>query len=57
MEDAEEVPMTVLEFLEAVEQPIKEQHLPEGLGKTVYASMLGTAKGLSPAENVKVKAS
>ena len=53
-DDTDEIPMSVLEFLEAVEQPLKEQHLPVGLGKTIYASMLGTAKDLSPAENVKV---
>ena len=49
-----DVPMTVVEFLQAVEEPLKEEHLPAALGKTIYTSLLGTSCKLSPADNVKV---
>ena len=49
-----EVPMTVVEFLQAVEEPLKEEYLPAAKGKTIYTSLLGTSNKLSPAENVKV---
>ena len=52
--DEESVPMSVVEFLDAVEEPLKDQHLPEAKGKTIYASLLGTAANLTPGENVKV---
>ena len=50
-----EVPMTVVEFLDAVEEPLKDEHIPQALGKTIYASLLGTAADLSASENVKVR--
>ena len=53
MED-NQVPMTVVEFLEAIEEPLKNEHLPAALGKTIYTSLLGTSAKVSPAENVKV---
>lgn len=53
-EGEEEVPMSVVEFLNAVEEPLKDQHLPQGKGKFIYTSLLGTAADLSTAENVKV---
>ena len=31
--DEESVPMSVVEFLDAVEEPLKDQHLPEAKGK------------------------
>ena len=49
-----QVPMTVVDFLESVEEPLKDEHLPAALGKTIYTSLLGTSAKLSPAENVKV---
>ena len=52
--EEKEVPMSVVEFLHAVEEPLKDQHLPDGLGKTIYTSLLGTSSKLSPADNVKV---
>jgi len=52
--EEESVPMSVVEFLDAVEEPLKDQHLPEAKGKTIYASLLGTAANLTPVENVKV---
>jgi len=48
------VPMSVVEFLDAVEEPLKDQYLPEARGKTIYASLLGTAADLSPVDNVKI---
>ena len=50
----DEVPMSVVEFLQAVEEPLKDEHLPDALGKTIYTSLLGTSSRLSPADNVKV---
>ena len=47
--------MTVVEFLDAVEEPLKDEHIPQALGKTIYASLLGTAADLSASENVKVR--
>ena len=52
--EASAVPMSVVEFLDAVEEPLKDQYLPEARGKTIYASLLGTAADLSPVDNVKV---
>ena len=49
-----EVPMSVVEFLQSVEEPLKDEHLPAGLGKTIYTSLLGTSAKVSPADNVKV---
>jgi hypothetical protein len=49
----EEVPLSVVEFLDAVEEPLKEQHLPPGKGNFIYTSLLGTSEDLSTAENVK----
>jgi len=50
----EEVPMSVVEFLDAVEEPLKDGHIPPGKGHFIYTSLLGTAKDLSTAENVQV---
>ena len=33
--DEESVPMSVVEFLDAVEEPLKDQHLPEAKGKAI----------------------
>ena len=52
--EEKQVPMTVVEFLEAVEEPLKDEHLPAALGKIIYTSLLGTSAKVSPAENVKV---
>ena len=54
-EDIDSVPMSVVEFLDTIEEPLKEEYLPEAKGKTIYASLLGTAKDLSPVENVQVE--
>lgn len=43
-----------MEFLDAIEEPLKEELLPLEKGKTIYTSLLGTAPGLAPEENVKV---
>ena len=45
--------MSVVEFLNAVEEPLKEKHLPPEKGRTIYTSLLGTAADLSPTDNVK----
>ena len=45
-EAVDEVPMSVVEFLESVEEPLKEKHIPKEMGKFIYTSMLGTAKNL-----------
>ena len=64
----EEVPMSVVEFLDAVEEPLKDAHIPQvgqkkrwvkknipqGKGHFIYTSLLGTAADLSTAENVQV---
>jgi hypothetical protein len=44
--EMEDVPMSVVEFLEEIEGPLKEKHLPKEKKKFIYTSMLGTAKGL-----------
>ena len=49
----EEVPMSVVEFLDAVEEPLKDAHIPPGKGNFIYTSLLGTAADLSTAENVQ----
>merc|ERR1719187_529361 len=49
-----EVPLTVVDFLNAIEEPLKKKHVPEGRGKFIYTSLLGTDKNLSTAENVQV---
>ena len=49
----EEVPMSVVEFLDAVEEPLKDEHIPQGKGNFIYTSLLGTAADLSTAENVQ----
>ena len=54
-EDIDSVPMSVVEFLDTIEEPLKDEYLPEAKGKTIYASLLGTAKDLSPVENVQVE--
>ena len=53
-EGEKEVPMTVVEFLQSVEEPLKDEHLPVGLGKTIYTSLLGTSSKICAADNVKV---
>ena len=45
---------TVVEFLQSVEEPLKDEHLPAGLGKTIYTSLLGTSSKVCAADNVKV---
>ena len=52
--DAVEPEMSVVEFLQAVEEPLKDEYLPDALGRTIYTSLLGTSAKLNPAENVKV---
>ena len=49
----EEVPMYVAEFLDAVEEPLKDAHIPQGKGNFIYTSLFGTAADLSTAENVQ----
>ena len=49
--------MSVVEFLNAVEEPLKEKHLPLEKGRTIYTSLLGTAADLSPTDNVKASVS
>ena len=46
--------MSVVEFLDAVEEPLKDAHIPPGKGHFIYTSLLGTASDLSTAENVQV---
>ena len=50
----EPVPLSVVDFLEVIEAPLKEAHLPQERGRYIYTSMLGTARELSAAENVRV---
>ena len=45
-EEEKETPMGVVEFLEAIEEPLKEKHLPREMGQYIYTSMLGTSKHL-----------
>ena len=45
-DEVEEVPLSVVEFLEEIEVPIKNKVLPAEMGKFVYTSMLGTAQHL-----------
>merc|ERR1712141_84081 len=54
VEDKYDGTITVTEFLQAVEEPLKEEHLPVAKGKAIYTSLLGTSAKLSPAENVKI---
>ena len=54
IKEEKEVPMTVVEFLQAVEEPLKDEYLPDALGRTIYTSLLGTSAKLSPSDNVKV---
>ena len=39
-----DVPMSVVDFLEVIEHPLKDQYLPADRGQYIYTSMLGTAK-------------
>ena len=34
----------IVEFLEVIEHPLKDQHLPQEKGQYIYTSMLGTAR-------------
>ena len=45
-DEVDEVPLSVVEFLEEIEVPIKNKVLPAEMGKFVYTSMLGTAQHL-----------
>ena len=36
--------MTVVEFLDAIEEPLKDKHISKEMGTYIYTSMLGTAK-------------
>lgn len=47
------VPMSVVEFLDAIEQPLKDKHIPREMGKFIYTSMLGTAKNLRCVDRIK----
>ena len=38
------VPMSVVEFLEIIEHPLKDKYLPPEKGQYIYTSMLGTAR-------------
>ena len=49
----EEAPMYVVEFLDAVEEPLKEAHIPQGKGNFLYTSLFGTAPHISTAKNVQ----
>ena len=49
--------MSVVEFLNVVEEPLKDKHLPLEKGKTIYTSLLGTAADLTPMDNVKASVS
>ena len=40
----DDVPMSVVNFLEVIEHPLKDQYLPTEQGQYIYTSMLGTAK-------------
>jgi len=53
-EENGDTPLTVVEFLDAIEEPLKEKHVPQGKGHFIYTSLLGTHKDLSTAENVQV---
>jgi non-ribosomal peptide synthetase component F len=44
--NGQEIPMSVVEFLNEIEAPFKDQLLPKEKGKFIYTSMLGTARGL-----------
>ena len=55
VEDEDDGSIAVTEFLQAVEEPLKEEHLPAAFGKTIYTSLLGTSAKLSAADNVKVR--
>ena len=43
-EEGEEVPLSVVDFLEVIEHPLKDKHVPQEKGQYIYTSMLGTAK-------------
>ena len=45
-DEVDKVPLSVVEFLEEIEVPIKNKVLPAEMGKFVYTSMLGTAQHL-----------
>ena len=42
----------IFEFLEYLEEPIRESKLPKGLGQIYHVSMMTTSQDLSPSENV-----
>ncbi|XP_075232512.1 nonribosomal peptide synthetase ebony [Lycorma delicatula] len=44
----------VFEFLETMEQPVREQYLPKKKGEVLHSFMMGTNQNLTPAENVSV---
>ncbi|KAK2589317.1 hypothetical protein KPH14_007867 [Odynerus spinipes] len=46
--------MIVFEFLESLEQPIRDQKLPKGKGQIIHNFMMTTHGDLSPPENVIV---
>ena len=46
--------MSVVEFLDVIEEPLKAKYLPQETGKFIYTSMLGTASHLTTQENVRV---
>ena len=43
----EDVPLSVVDFLEVIEHPLKDQYLPQDRGQYIYTSMLGTARLVS----------
>ncbi|XP_071559405.1 beta-alanyl-bioamine nonribosomal peptide synthetase ebony-like isoform X2 [Temnothorax nylanderi] len=46
--------MTVFDFLEYLEGPIRDYKLPKGKGKIIHSFMMGTSSDLNPMENVLV---
>lgn len=44
----------IFEFLEYVEGPVRDNHLPNGKGKILHSFMMGTHSSLSSKENVAV---
>ncbi|KAJ8986012.1 hypothetical protein NQ317_013896 [Molorchus minor] len=42
----------IFEFLESIEGPVRDMHLPQGKGKILHSFMMATHSSLSPKENV-----
>ena len=54
VEDEDDGTITVTQFLQAIKEPLKVEHLPVAKGKIIYTSLLGTSAKLSATDNVKV---